>query len=147
MGMFKKAAGYIVVGFAMFGAAIALAVPANAAVEQDQQFHRLLTRPNQDDPMVIWDFSLVRAQGIGVCQRQDAGLTAMQALYDLDERYGGPYPFELASSISSAANVIYCPWHTSSVTGGVDVSRPVYPRPIYPPLMWSPTPLYPPAVA
>lgn len=146
MGIFNKAARLVVAGLAIFGA-VALAVPSNATVAQDQQFHRLLTRPDQENPMLIWDLSLVRSQGVGVCQRQDSGLTAMQALYELDQRYGGGYPFEIASSISSAANVIYCPWHSSTSTGGVGVSRPVYPRPVYPPLMWSPPSVYPPAVA
>lgn len=120
---------------------IGLGIPAtsHASVQQDQQFYYLLTRPDQDYPMVVWDFPLIRAQAIRACQLEDAGLTAMQVTYDLDQRYGGPYPFEGASSITSAAEVIYCRWHLEKP---VDVSTPVYPPPVYPPLMWVPTPTY-----
>ena len=95
--------------------------------------------------MVIWNFALVRAQGRAACQRQDAGQTPMQALYALDQRYGGPYTFDDANSITSAAQTIYCPWHNASASGrdSSTTSAPVFPLPVYPPLTWSPTVYYP----
>jgi hypothetical protein len=127
----------------LLGHALLSAPTSHASVDQDQDFYWLLTEPNQSHPMVIWNFPLVRSQGIQVCQQADAGATPMQALYQLDRDYGGPYVFEDASSISAAAHVIYCPWHGSwsDAPGGPQggrESRPIYPRPVYPPLMWSP---------
>lgn len=119
---------------------VGLAAPAQADAKQDQDFYRLLTEPDQDYPMVIWNFPLVRSQGIGVCQREDAGATPMQAIYYLERRYGGPYTFDYANSIASSAETIYCPSHTDPALpqGGVNMSTPIYPPPIYPPLAWSP---------
>jgi hypothetical protein len=121
---------------------VGLAAPAQASAQQDQDFYWLLTEPDQSHPMVIWDFRLVRSQGIAACQRQDAGETSYQATKDL-EYPDGPYTFEDVSSIKSSAAVIYCPWHLSSATGNSgNVSRPIYPRPVYPPLAWYPQPGY-----
>lgn len=129
---------------ALLGHALLSAPTSHASVEQDQEFYWLLAEPDQDHPMVIWDFPLVRSQGIGVCQGEDAGETPLDAAYDLDRRYGGPYTFEDASNITSSADVIYCPWHLSVPVSqggagqGVTESRPIIPLPVYPPLMWSP---------
>lgn len=83
--------------------------------------------------MVIWNFPLVRSQGIAACQRQDAGETPHQALKDL-QYPNGPYAFDEANDITSAAEVIYCPWHGASVSDPdwVNTSAPVDPRPVYP---------------
>jgi hypothetical protein len=121
---------------------VGLAAPAQADANQDRDFYRSLTDPDQDHPMVIWNFPGIRSQGIASCQQEDAGATPMRALYYLDRRYGGPYDFDVANDITSAAGVIYCPWHLSP-RQPVDVSAPVYPPPVYPPLMWSPSPVYP----
>lgn len=69
-------------------AALGQAPPAYASAAQDQEFYWLLTEPDQDTPMVIWDFPLVRSQGIAVCQREDAGETLYQALKDLQNPTG-----------------------------------------------------------
>jgi hypothetical protein len=139
------AAGALVLTVAGGVAAVGLAASAQADAGQDQDFYRLLTEPDQDHPMVIWNFPLVRAQGIAACQREDAGETPMQAAYDLDQRYGGPYIFDFANDITSSAETIYCRWHTAPAPAGnwVNTSAPVYPRPVYPPPMWSPSPAYP----
>lgn len=136
------AAGLTLIG-AMCSQALLSAPTSDASVYQDQRFYHLLTDPDQDHPMVIWNFPLVRAEGIQVCQDEDAGATPRQADSQLDRDYGGPYVFEDASSISSSAEVIFCPWHGSwpGAPGGpqgIRESRPIYPRPVYPPLMWSP---------
>ena len=128
---------------AMLGHALLSAPTSHASVYQDQEFYWLLTDPNQERPMVIWDFPLVRSQGIQYCQQVDSGEAPMQALYHLDRRYDGPYIFDDANSIVSAAAVIYCPWHGGwpDTPGGPqdpNESRPISPCPVYPPLMWSP---------
>ncbi|WP_131829185.1 DUF732 domain-containing protein [Mycobacterium numidiamassiliense] len=135
--------GFLVLMVAMVGYALLSAPTSHASVHQDQEFYWLLTEPDQDNPMAIWDFPLVRSQGIQDCREMDFGETPMQALYHLDRRHGGPYMFEDANGISSAATVIYCPWHGSwpDMPGGPQErteSRPVNPLPVYPPLMWSP---------
>jgi hypothetical protein len=120
-------------------ASVGLAAPAQADSYQDQEFYRLMTRINQDHPMVIWDFALVRLQGIELCQREDAGETPWRALKDL-QFPNGPYTFDDATSLTSSAETIYCPSHTDEAMpgGGLDMSTPIYPPPIYPPLAWSP---------
>jgi len=107
----------------------------------DARFYWLLTRPDQERPLVVWNFPLVRSQAITTCQRRDTGQSPMQALYALDQRYGGPYSFDDANSITSAAETIYCPWHNAPMPAGnwANTSAPMYPMPVYPPLAWSPT--------
>src|ERR1700722_13206205 len=107
---------------------------------QDQDFYWLLTEPNQDNPMVRWDFPLVRSQGIAACQHEDAGETPHQALEDLQYPYG-PYSFDEANDITSSAEVIYCPWHGTSASDPdwVNTSAPVDPRPVYPTLVFATT--------
>ena len=128
---------------ALLGHALLSAPTSHASVYQDQEFYWLLTEPDQERPLVIWDFPLVRSQGIRNCQQMDSGETPMQALYHLDRRYGGPYIFDDANNIVSSAAVIYCPWHGSwpDTPGGPQdrtESRAISPLPVYPPLMWSP---------
>jgi hypothetical protein len=119
-------------------ASVGLAAPAHADAKQDQEFYRLLTEPDQDHPMVIWNFVGVGLQGIAACQREDAGETPYQALKDLQS--DGPYTFDDAMSITTAAETIYCPWHNSgpSTPNPAGISAPVYPPPIYPPQAWYP---------
>jgi hypothetical protein len=82
----KTLAGLDVTLAALSGTALGASAPSQASVTRDQHFDWRLTDPNQDSPLVIWNFSLVRAQGVGLCQREDAGETAIQASYDLDQR-------------------------------------------------------------
>jgi hypothetical protein len=97
-------------------ASVGLAAPAHADANQDQRFYRLLTDPDQSHPMVIWNFALMRSLGILSCQREDAGETPYQATKDL-QYPNGPYnTFEDANSVSSAAETIYCPWHTAGLS-------------------------------
>ena len=122
---------------------VGLATPAQADANQDQSFYRLLTEPDQRHPVVIWNFTLVRAQSIALCQREDAGETPWQAFKDLQSN---GYTFDVANTIVSSAETIYCPSHTNDAMpgGGLDMSTPVYPPPVYPPLAWWPPTAYPP---
>lgn len=133
---------------AVGGAALSTtAAPARADATQDQEFYRLLTESDQDHPMVIWNFAEVRLAGISACQREDAGVPPFQALKDL-EYPNGPYNFDDANSITSSAEVVYCPWHSAPepAENWDTTSAPVDPRPVYPPLEWYPPPsaYYPP---
>jgi hypothetical protein len=134
----------IVAGLAFVAAAMAAPGPtARADLGQDQEFYRLLTEPDQTHPMVIWNFPEVRAEGIGACEREDAGEAPFQALTDL-EYPNGPYTFDNASAITSAAEVIYCPWHGGRPgdSSWINNSAPVYPRPLYPSIAWYPAPTF-----
>jgi hypothetical protein len=139
----KKGLGITVMAGLAF-ASVGLAAPAQADMNQDQDFYRYLTEPDQDHPMVIFNFPLVRSQGIASCQREDAGATPMQSTYYLDRRYGGPYTFNDANNISSSADTVYCPWHQVglSTPGWVDTPSPISWRAVYPPLAWYPAPGY-----
>ena len=138
---------YKIVAGLFFGT-VALAAPGHADASQDHEFYRLLTEPDQDRPMVIWNFAEVRSEGIAACQRQDAGEPPYPATTDL-ERPNGPYTFDDANSITSAAATVYCPWHNAPPTPNnnwTETSAPVDPRPVYPPIEWYPPPpmSYPP---
>jgi hypothetical protein len=91
------------------GTAIALAPAANADPaaysDQDAEFYRLLTSP-QDANMTISDFALVRSQGLNACQREDQGMAGLDVVHAL--MADGPYPFDAANAIVSAAEVAYC---------------------------------------
>jgi hypothetical protein len=125
-------------------ASVGLAAPAHADANQDKEFYRLLTEPDPDHPrtipMVISNFPLVRSQGIEVCQGMDAGETPIEAVYHLDRRYGGPYPFDDANDIANSALTAYCPWHQVALTAPdwSTTPTPISWRPVYPPLAWNP---------
>jgi hypothetical protein len=118
---------------------VGLAAPANATVRQDQEFYHLVT----EDGWPISNFPLVRANAILTCQREDAGEPPYRALKDL-ETPNGPYTFDQANSVTSAAETIYCPWHSAPPgnqdSSWVNTSAPVYPPPTYPPIEWIPLP-------
>jgi hypothetical protein len=120
-------------------AGVGLAAPAQADANQDQSFYRLLTDADQDHPMVIWNFGLVRSLGIATCQREDAGETPYQAVNDLVHP-NGPYTFDYANSVASSASTIYCNWHDAGLTSPnwASAPTPVYPPPMYPPQAWNP---------
>lgn len=99
-------------GFALLvGSAFALAPLANsdpaAFSAGDETFYRLLTEGDDEDPgLTITNFPLIRAQGLQACQRQDDGMDGLDAVHLLQEE--GPYSFDVANSIVSAAAVAYC---------------------------------------
>jgi len=76
--------------------------------DQDATFYRLLTAP-QDANMTISNFGLVRSQGLEACQREDQGVDGLDAVHALMAE--GPYSFDAANAIVSAAEVAYCPDH------------------------------------
>jgi hypothetical protein len=128
-------------------ATVGLAGPVQADANQDQEFYQLLTQPNQKHPMVITHFPLVRSQAIASCRYMDAGQTPLQAADDLDLRYGGPFPWDDASQISSTAGVVYCPWHDQGLEANPDWAATPTPadwQPVYPPLAWDPPSPQPP---
>lgn len=69
----KTLAGLDVTLAALSGTALGASAPSQASVTRDQHFDWRLTDPNQDSPLVIWNFSLVRAQGVGLCQARTRG--------------------------------------------------------------------------
>jgi len=76
----------------------------------DQHFAYLLT--HDDDPaynVVIMDFALLKAQGLRACQQETNGMSKLNATDALQS--AGGYTFEQANSITSAADVEYCPWN------------------------------------
>lgn len=88
---------------------------ANAAYTgADAEFFRLLTRPNQDHPMVIWDFPGVKGQGLWACQRMNVEAPYL-ATKELQSSAG--YAWDDATSITSAAVVAYCPQNGYAPTG------------------------------
>lgn len=132
----------IVAGIACASASLVVPGPlAHADLGQDQEFYRLLTERDQDHPMVIWNFGEVRSEGIGACEREDNGEAPFQALKEL-EYPNGPYSFDNANNITSAAETVYCPWHGAPIgqTNWSETSAPVYPRPLYPTISWYPAP-------
>jgi hypothetical protein len=132
----KKSLGITIMAGLAF-VSVGLATPAMADVGQDQDFYRLLTEPGRNS-MVIWNFPLVRSQGIAVCQRNDGGETPYQAFKDIQSP-NGPYTLDDAISIATAAETIYCPWHgTGSEPGWASTPTPISWRPVYPPLAWYP---------
>lgn len=89
----------------------------------DAEFFRLLTQPNQDRPMVVWDYSGMRSQGLWSCQQlvylpPDRVSTELQAI--------GHYVSEDAISITSSAIVAYCPLNGYAPLGK-------WPSPVPPP--------------
>lgn len=75
---------------------------------QDDTYYRLLTKPNEYfGGFVVSDFALIRAQGLRACAMLDSGAVASDAIHDLQVL--GPYSFDAANRIVSAAFVAYCP--------------------------------------
>ncbi|MEN3220706.1 DUF732 domain-containing protein [Mycolicibacterium porcinum] len=103
------------VGMALLaGSAVALAPTATsdpaAFSAGDETFYRLLTEGDEEDPgLTITNFPLIRAQGLLACQRQDDGMDGLDAVHLLQAE--GPYSFDVANSIVSAAVVTYCRQH------------------------------------
>ncbi|MUL80505.1 MULTISPECIES: DUF732 domain-containing protein [unclassified Mycolicibacterium] len=90
-------------------AGTANAEPAGSST-QDTTFFRLLTTPDDDGFFItVTNPSLLRTQGLAVCQRMDNGMDGLDAVYGM--MADGPYPWDTANSISSAAVVAYCPEH------------------------------------
>jgi hypothetical protein len=92
---------------ALAAAPVAYADPG-AYSSQDETFFRLLTEGSDANPgITVSNPPLVRAQGLLVCQRASQGMDTFDALHFLMSE--GPYPFDVASDIASAAIVAYCP--------------------------------------
>ena len=70
----------------------------------DATFYRVLTTGSH--AMTVWNFPLVRAQGLEACQRWDNGVMLLDAVHAL--MYEGPYSFDQANAITSSAATAYC---------------------------------------
>jgi hypothetical protein len=70
----------------------------------DASFYRLLTTGSH--AMTVWNFPLVRAQGLEACQRWANGATLLDPIYILMAE--GPYSFDQANAITSSASTAYC---------------------------------------
>jgi Protein of unknown function (DUF732) len=108
--------GRLLVGIALTFAALVAAPVANsepgAYSSQDATFYRLLSEDTDDIPrMILANAALLRAQGLLACQRMSDGVDGLDAVYLLMDE--GPYSFATANSITSAAQVAYCPQHLS----------------------------------
>lgn len=99
----------LLAGSALALAPFASADPAAFSTD-DETFYRLLTEGDEEDPgLTITNFPLVRAQGLLACQRQDDGVDGLDTVHMLQAE--GPYSFDVANSIVSAAVVTYCRQH------------------------------------
>jgi hypothetical protein len=111
----------IVGGLAVAVAAVGIATTANADTggasgysndpNADARFYHLLTGyPEDSDNMTIWNFPLVKAQGLRACREND--IPGTRTIDVIDElAASGPYTWEEASNIVSSAITIYCPWN------------------------------------
>jgi hypothetical protein len=101
-------------GIALIFAALVAAPIANsepgAYSSQDETFYRLLTEGTDNvPPITLTNPPLVRVQGLLACQRHDNGVDGLEVVHML--MADGPYSFDVANSITSAAEVAYCPEH------------------------------------
>jgi hypothetical protein len=81
----------------------------------DADFYRLLTDPDQSQPMVIWNFPLVKGQALWACQRMNF---ENPYLVTKELQASGGYSFDAANDITSAGMTIYCPQNAYTNTGG-----------------------------
>lgn len=81
----------------------------NTDPNADKRFFDLLTGyPEDPDNMTIWDYPLVKWQGLHACQLETNG-TPRTAVVDALAATG--YRWQDAESIVISAEVIYCPWN------------------------------------
>jgi hypothetical protein len=90
--------------------------PVAGADGGDATFHRLLSKGFDagnvnGEEIVDMHWALLRGQGLRACQLEDSGWRSIDADYQLMRE--GPYIFDQANHISSAATVAYCPWNLS----------------------------------
>ena len=102
-------------GIAAFAIALVGAPTANAT--GDETFYRLLAKDFEaarvnGEEVVNRHWALLHGQGVKTCQLLDNGWDSIDVVYQLMRE--GSYIFDQASSISSSAEVAYCPWHLSS---------------------------------
>lgn len=101
------AVGALALAACTMTAGTANADPAGTST-QDATYFRLLTTPDDDGFFItVTNPSLMRTQGLMVCQHMDNGVEDLDAVYQL--MADGPYPWETASTIAAAATVAYCP--------------------------------------
>jgi hypothetical protein len=81
----------------------------NTDPNADASFYRLLTgHPEDPDNMTIWNFPLVKAQGLRACQLETSGMSGVSVR---DAIAAEGYTWEDANNIASSADVAYCPWN------------------------------------
>jgi hypothetical protein len=106
----------LIVGLAALAICLAGA-PMAGADGGDRTFHMLLSDDFDaggvtGEEIVNRHWGLLRNQGLRACQLEDSGWRSLDVVYQLMRE--GPYIFDQANGIHSAAAVAYCPWHLSS---------------------------------
>jgi hypothetical protein len=66
--------------------------------------------------LTVWNFPLVRAQGLQACAHETGGEQGYQVVDDLS---AAGYAWDDANNIVSSATVIYCPWNLSPAARAV----------------------------
>jgi hypothetical protein len=93
---------------ALIGIAPAAQAQPGGTTPQDDTYYYLITTPDDDGTVFnVTDFGLLRAQGLGVCRLIDNGMSGVDATEKLMSV--GPYSWDAANFLSSAAQVAYCP--------------------------------------
>ena len=108
-----------------YGVCLPIAGPdwsAAVSTPADAEFFRLLTEPNQEHPMVVWDYPGMRAQALWACQ-QMTYLPPHKVSTRL-EAFG--YVSDAAISITTAAIVAYCPQNGYAPLGKWPLAVPPY---------------------
>ncbi|QNJ90963.1 DUF732 domain-containing protein [Mycolicibacterium fluoranthenivorans] len=97
----------VVISAAVSAVPVASGEPAGYS-DQDSTYFRLLTVSNEHfGGFTISNPALIRDQGLRACELQDSGLTALDAIDQLQA--AGPYSFDAANRIVAAASIAYCP--------------------------------------
>jgi len=81
----------------------------------DAEFWHLLTQPNQEHPMVIWNFPAVKAQALVACQQTNYE-TPYAAVKDLQALVPS-YTFDDAVNIVDSGLIVYCPQNDWAPSG------------------------------
>jgi hypothetical protein len=89
---------------------IGLAAPVVAepgGYSHADQVFLMLMQDDPDYPFVITNFPVLRAQALRACRSEDNGMSGLDVVDQLAAE--GPYSWDDANNIVSAAEVAYCP--------------------------------------
>ena len=74
----------------------------------DQHFAYYLTHDDDAPNFMIYNFDVLKAQGLRACNQQSSGMSTHDAIRDLESLVG--YPDDVAANIVISATVLYCNW-------------------------------------